>query len=47
MEDLHLATGAAMHLLCRVDARPRIQLPRRDYEFRLARQSVRGLFGVW
>jgi len=39
MEDLHLATAAAMHLLCRVEVRPRIMLPRKDYEFRSARLS--------
>ncbi len=39
MEDLHLATAAAMHLLCRVEVRPRITLPRTDYDFRCARLS--------
>lgn len=39
MEDLHLATAAAIHLLCRVEVRPRITLPRKDYEFRSARLS--------
>lgn len=39
MEDLHLATAAALHLLCRVETRPRLALPRKDHEYRSARLS--------